>query len=208
MMTDAERAPETAPSSLDPELTDSHHEHDSHASAHGSGSSPTLRAPRPNYVGMAFLGVLTVLGATYAGVAMSYGLTAETNPLGPGAAPAILGLLMVGCCLVLLGQEFRGYRKNKAAANEGVPSTGPEPAGARELAKPLLILLLLTGGLMLVPLVGMIIAMPLSVMAIALVVEKLKPIPAVIMGLVTAGMLWLIFDQLLSVRFPNSLMGL
>jgi len=157
---------------------------------------------------MAFLGLLTVLGATYAGMAMSYGLNAETNPLGPGAAPAVLGLLMVGCCLVLLGQEFRGYRKNKAAADAGALSTGANPAGVRELAKPLLILVLLTGGLMLVPLVGMILAMPLSVMAIALLVEKLKPVPAVIMGVVTALMLWLIFDQLLSVRFPNSLVGL
>lgn len=170
-------------------------------------SQTTPKPVRPNYVGMAFLAFLLVLGAVYAGVALSYGLSAETNPLGPGAAPAAMGLLLAVGCLILLGQEIRGHRQAKAAAAEGA-APGPAAPGGRELVKPLLILLILVAGLMLTPLIGMLIAMPLVVMSIALFVEKLKAVPTLIMGAVTALMLWLVFQQLLSIRFPTSLIGL
>ncbi|MGO1884526.1 MAG: tripartite tricarboxylate transporter TctB family protein [Citricoccus sp.] len=157
---------------------------------------------------MAFLAFLLILGAAYAGVALSYGLTAETNPLGPGAAPAVMGLLLMAGCLILLAQEFRGYRRAKAAVAEGRRHEQESQPGARDLVKPILILLILVAGLMVTPLIGMMIAMPLVVLSIALFVERLKPTTALIMGAVTALMLWLVFDLLLSVRFPNSLMGL
>ncbi|MFC7403274.1 tripartite tricarboxylate transporter TctB family protein [Citricoccus sp. GCM10030269] len=153
---------------------------------------------RPNYVGAGFLVIMIAVGIAYVSVAVSYGLSADTNPLGPGAAPAALGILLIVGCLVLLAQEVLAYRRGSAEAAPGI----------REAVKPITILLILVVGLMLAPILGMLVAMPLAVVAIALLVEKLKIVPALIMGAVTALMLWLVFQQLLSVRFPNSLIGL
>lgn len=167
----------------------------------------TPAAPRPDYVGLGFLGFLFVLGAAYTGVALTYGLTAETNPLGPGAAPAAMGsLLMVGC-LLLMAQEVRAHRRARTAVAHGEDPGRDEAPGVRDLAKPVLILLIVIAGLMLTPVTGMLIAMPLVVMAIARFVERLKPLPVLAMGAVTALMLWLVFDLLLSIRFPTSLIG-
>ncbi|NUL45779.1 hypothetical protein F7P69_11330 [Cellulosimicrobium funkei] len=157
---------------------------------------------------MAFLVFLTVLGIAYVVTSLSYGWSAETNPLGPGAAPATLGLLLIAGCLLLLLQEVRSYRKAAAEAAQGIPPTEAAAPGVRDLVKPVLILLIVVAGLMLTPVVGMMIAMPLVVLAIALFVEKLKPVPALIMAAVTALMLWLVFQQLLSIRFPTNLIGL
>ncbi|MEV4900049.1 tripartite tricarboxylate transporter TctB family protein [Citricoccus sp. NPDC055426] len=170
--------------------------------------APAPAAPRPNYVGLGFLGFLLVVGAAYTVVAVGYGMTAETNPLGPGAAPAAMGALLMLGCLLLLGQEIRSYRRAKAASDRGEEHGHEAQPGARDLVKPILILLILIAGLMLTPITGMMIAMPLVVMAIAFFVEKLKPVYILIMGAVTALMLWLVFDLLLSVRFPTSLIGL
>ncbi|GAA1128420.1 tripartite tricarboxylate transporter TctB family protein [Citricoccus alkalitolerans] len=189
MMTDAERRQDPLPTG-------------SLAREHSGGP------PRPNYVGMAFLVFLAVLGIAYVAMSLSYGLSAETNPLGPGAAPAALGILLVVGCLVLLMQEVRTHRKAAAAAAQGIAPTEVAEPGVRDLVKPVLILLIVVAGLMLTPVVGMMIAMPLVVLAIALFVEKLKPVPALIMAAVTALMLWLVFQQLLSIRFPTNLIGL
>lgn len=208
MMTDAEHDRHMPSAPSDSQQADAMQEQPSSSPQDTPISPEGATAPRPNYVGLVFLSLMAVVGIVYVATSLSYGLTAETNPLGPGAAPAALGLLLVAGCLVLLGQEAVAYRKAKAAAKTGARTHDPVPPGARDLVKPVIILLILVVGLMLVPLVGMIIAMPISVMAIALFVEKTKPVPVVIMGAVTALMLWLLFDQLLSVRFPNSLIGL
>lgn len=178
---------------------------------HGRNVEKATRTPepvRPNFVGIAFLIAMIVVGVVYVVAAISYGISAETNPMGPGAAPAALGILLIVCCLVLLGQEYRSQRKATAAAQEGLASAEPPPQGARDLVKPLLILVFLLAGLMLAQVVGMLIAMPLAVIGIALFVERIKPIQALLMGTITALMLWLVFQQLLSIRFPNSLIGL
>lgn len=174
----------------------------------GSAAAPAPAAPRLNYVGLGFLGFLLVLGVAYTAVALGYGLTAETNPLGPGAAPAAMGALLALGSLLLLGQEVRAHRRAKAAAARGEDHRQDVQPGARDLVKPVLILLILITGLMLTPVTGMMIAMPLVVIAIAWFVEKLKPVYILVMGAVTALMLWLVFDLLLSVRFPTSLIGL
>lgn len=189
MMTDAERQHEASP-------------------AGSSVRQHSAHPVRPNYMGMAFLVFLALLGIVYVGMSLSYGWSAETNPLGPGAAPAALGILLIAGCLVLLMQEVRSHRRAVAAAAQGLPPAEAAAPGVRDLVKPVLILLIVVAGLMLTPVVGMMIAMPLVVLAIALFVEKLKPVPALIMAAVTALMLWLVFQQLLSIRFPTNLIGL
>lgn len=162
---------------------------------------------RPNYVGIGFLVSMIVMGGAYTVMAFGYGLSAERNPMGPGAAPAVLGLLLITGCLFVLGQEFRSYRRARAANREEGEQEEAGPPAARELVKPLMIVLVLLAGLMLAPVVGMTISMTAVVIVIALVVEKVKLLPSLIMGAVSALMLWGIFQQVLNVRFPDSLIG-
>lgn len=169
---------------------------------------------KSNYVGIGFLIFLIILAAVFTFMAIGYGLTAEGSPMGPGAAPAALGTLLMIGTTVLLWREFSSAKR--AAVHEGSSGRveGTKPGGAgkaqngKELVKPLLILLILAAGLALTPITGMMIAMALAVMAVAIFIEKIKPVSALIMSAVAALMLWLVFDQLLSVRFPDSIIGL
>lgn len=175
-----------------------------------AGSASPGEDVRPNYVGMGFLLAMVVLGGVYAAMAFGYGLSAETNPMGPGAAPAFLGILLIIGCLVLLTQEVVGYRRARSGAASDDDAGGeftPRPA-ARELTRPLLLVVILLGGLLLTPVVGMTVSMAAAVLAIARVIERLGWIPSSIMTAATALMLWGVFEQLLDVRFPENLVGI
>src|SRR5699024_10239993 len=165
-------------------------------------------APRPNFVGIGLLLVLIFVGIGYSVTAFSYGFSAENSPIGPGAVPGFLGILLVIGSLVILAQEIRAFRQAQSQAKargkeEDVDTTGRTPP-ARAVVKRLLIVLVLAGGCMLSPVVGMTLSIPLAAVVIARAIEKIRPFCALIMGAVTVLMLWGIFQQCLNVRFPSS----
>ncbi|WP_324276423.1 hypothetical protein [Blastococcus brunescens] len=98
-------------------------------------------------VGMGFLVFLMLVGAYFALTAFGFGVTAEGTPIGPGAVPAGLGVMLVVGAGVLLVGEVRGFTRARADRAAGpVAVTKPEHPG-RDLLRALAVIALLGVGL-------------------------------------------------------------
>lgn len=188
--------------------------------------APTERAPEHNRGGeQVFAVALMVMGALASVESWRYGLTDETSPLGPGAAPFILGLglVILGALLVLDGARSR--RRERALPVEDAVSlavtraggrregTAPDPRrswfGAilqdRGLLNAFAILAILAVALAMTPVVGLIPALALAIFAVGRLVERLSWRASISLGVGGGLFLWLVFAEFLNVRVPTGL---
>lgn len=110
------------------------------------------------------------------------------DPLGPRAFPSTVALIMGGCGVMLLIPRGAGF-------------AWPE----RISAPPLLVLVMAAYALLLVPL-GFLIATALLAFGVALLFGA-RPLAALLTGIVTSGLLWLLFDKLLDLPLPKGFLG-
>lgn len=153
-------------------------------------------------VGIGFLAVLIAIGAYFALTAFGFGIAAEGTPIGPGAVPAGLGIVLIVGSGVLLVAEVRALRATPR--EEGAPRLGKE---ARDLLRAFLVIALLGVGLAVTPVIGMVLALTLSVALIAAIVERLSPLKVLIVSAVAFAILWVVFGVILDVNFPRSMIG-
>ncbi|MFC7405730.1 tripartite tricarboxylate transporter TctB family protein [Georgenia alba] len=188
--------------------------------------APAAESPAARWIGIGFAAFLAAAGVYFTLTAFGFGITAEGTPIGPGAVPAGLGvLLVVSAVVVLVGdaRALRGGARRSAPATGGLgtpdggtpdeptpeaPDDGAGRTEHRTLLRAALVVALLGCGLALTQVVGMVLGLAMAVVAICLVVERMPPVRALLLGAVTAVLLWLVFGVLLSVNFPSSMIGL
>jgi hypothetical protein len=185
----------------------------------GSTTSPpssTRDEPPSRYLFEAgFAALLFVIGAFVFLTGLDYGVRGDDALIGPGAAPLVLGVLLSIGALVIFASSIRKFReaaKQNQDADRDLRVTRRLSEAAvytrKSVLRPMSIIALVGLGFSLIPLLGVIVSMSLTVVVLAMVVERLRLFPALIMGIVAAIVLWLIFVQLLSVRLPTGLVGL
>lgn len=186
--------------------------------------SITLKA-----AGIAFTAILAVVGAAAVLAALGYGMFSDDGRIGAGFLPVVAGGLVAALAVVdLIGRLRRRSRPHHDAElaldTESIESLGlalePElEAAASDVdifgrtQKQRNAMLLAVAGILLVTvllvgLVGFILAFGLMLFVIAVVIEKRKPLPSLIVTVIALGMAWLVFGVLLRVPLPQGLIGL
>lgn len=176
--------------------------------------------------------VAVAVGAVVSGV--GYGLTDEEGRIGAGFLPAICGAVLLACAVVDGVAQARRLRHQTrddvsipdpaGVGNAAVAADlGPEPGGPmpeqpdvdvlgrtnderKRMLAAVLGLVLVT--VLIVPVVGFITAFALMLVAIAVLVEKRRLLPAVLVSASVLGAIYAVFALFLSVPFPTGLLGL
>lgn len=184
--------------------------------------SITLKA-----AGIAFTAILAVVGAAAVLAALGYGMFSDDGRIGAGFLPVVAGGLVAALAVVdLIGRLRRRSRPHHDAElaidTESIESLGLDPeleAAASDVdifgrtQKQRNAMLLAVAGILLVTvllvgLVGFILAFGLMLFVIAVVIEKRKPLPSLIVTVIALGVAWLVFGVLLRVPLPQGLIGL
>lgn len=110
------------------------------------------------------------------------------DPLGPRGFPTVVAAVLGGCGLLIL-------------LPQGAPFAWPE----RRLAPWALVLAMAAYALLLAPL-GFLAATALFAAAVSLLFGA-RPLPALLTGAATSGLLWGLFDRLLDLPLPKGVLG-
>lgn len=184
--------------------------------------SITLKA-----AGIAFTAILAVIGAGAVLAALGYGMFSDDGRIGAGFLPVVAGGLVTVLAVVdIIGRLRRRTRPHHDAElaldTESIESLALdhelEPAASDvdifgRTQKQRNTMLLAVAGILLVTVllvgvVGFILAFGLMLFVIAVVIEKRKALPSLIVTVIALGVAWLVFGVLLRVPLPQGLIGL
>ncbi len=178
-------------------------------------------------------GVLAALGAAACLGGLGYGLRTEDGTVGTGLLPAATGAIITVLALIDVAQSLVAARRARAtsstvpeapvaertlaqsiaaedtdsdaATDDGVDVLGRDP---RQRNRNLVIVLALVfAAAALVPLIGLLLAMGLLILAITIGVERMRPVSAVVVTACALACVWLVFAQGLRVPFPTGMLG-
>jgi len=178
-------------------------------------------------------GVLAALGAAACLGGLGYGLRTEDGTVGSGLLPAATGAIITVLALIDVAQSLVAARRARvtsttvpeapvaeralaestaaedtdsdAATDDGVDVLGRDP---RQRNRNLVIVLALVfAAAALVPLIGLLLAMGLLILAITIGVERMRPVSAVVVTACALACVWLVFAQGLRVPFPTGMLG-
>ena len=178
-------------------------------------------------------GVLAALGAAACLGGLGYGLRTEDGTVGTGLLPAATGAMITVLALIDVAQSLVAARRARAtsttvpeapvaertlaestaaedsdsdaATDDGVDVLGRDP---RQRNRNLVIVLALVfAAAALVPLIGLLLAMGLLILAITIGVERMRPVSAVVVTACALACVWLVFAQGLRVPFPTGMLG-
>lgn len=174
-------------------------------------------------VGIAFSIVLALLGIGAVIGGIGYGVIEEDGLIGPGFLPTLAG----GLVAIFAIGDVVGRLRARPSMSEAELILGPEAGEviAEEVAAEsdidifgrtqkqrsrmlVAVLAILVATLLLVPLLGFIISFALMLLAIAILVEKRKWLPALAVTTSALVVTYLIFVVLLRVPLPQGLIGI
>jgi putative tricarboxylic transport membrane protein len=178
----------------------------------------------PRIARVAFSAALALLGIVAAIIGWGYGVTQDNGQVGAGFLPVALGIIMAllaGADVVLTLLERRPSRPldelgTLAAEVDAVPDSVDEVPDVDALGRTqrqrnrmlLIVSGLLVGALLLVPVLGLLLSLGLLMAAVAIVVERRRVVPSLIITAVAVGVFHLVFAVLLRVPLPTGMIGL
>lgn len=172
--------------------------------------------------------IIVALGSAAAVVAAGYGFLGEDGRIGPGFLPTIAGALMA---LFAAVNALTSGKKQGATLESVVEAKAAEDAGAgpaeipadeasaggtdiygrsqRQRDKMLWAVMgIVLATVLLVPLLGFLLAFAAMLLVIAVVVERRKIIPSVVVSVVTLAVTYAIFVLFLRVPLPQGILGI
>jgi hypothetical protein len=140
---------------------------------------------------IALAGVLLAIGALWVAVAAGMPMWEGFAPQS-GFLPLIYGALLAALSIAVIAAQLRN-----------VPDAGAETAEPQDsIAKPLIIVAALAGGVAGIDFIGFAASMFLMLLFLYCVVERVAPLPGVLASAATAAVLVLIFRTWLGVPLP------
>ncbi|WP_219412625.1 tripartite tricarboxylate transporter TctB family protein [Pseudonocardia nigra] len=165
-------------------------------------------SPRAAIGEVVAFGVLTVLGAAVFASSFGYGLFGEGGRVGPGLLPMVCGLLLA---LLAGGQLLARLRRRSATpaperpAGEDVDVLGRTAAYRVRQLRTVVVALPVT--VLLVPLIGFLPAFGLLVLFVSAVVERRRPVPALLVTVIAVAVVYGVFGVFLDVPLPTGVVG-
>lgn len=163
------------------------------------------------WLGVGFALLLVLIGIIVISQAWEYGLGDDENLIGPGTAPVALGALIgVGGILIALTdlRSLKSFRREHRLEEQ--PRT-TEKSGRTYLAgkvlTPSFIVLIFILGVYLSQFTGVLLTFSAAVFVCGIVVDRTAVWKSLVMALATLLLGYLLFDLLLSARFPESAVG-
>lgn len=142
--------------------------------------------------------VTTFIGAGFFLGSFRYDLYRAEEQIGPAFLPRYASVLLVVLGLLLVVQEIRG--RSELSGDSGVEE-------ARSITRPMIIKLLtvfglITGALLLVPLLGLILSLMLLVSVLTIGVERMPAVPSLLITAAAGAVAYLVFIVTLRVPLP------
>ncbi|WP_432573337.1 tripartite tricarboxylate transporter TctB family protein [Kineococcus sp. SYSU DK005] len=171
-----------------------------------------MRAPRGQVVATAVTGAL---GAAFFTLSFAYPWQLEDGSVGPAALPRTASALLVLVCLARLGLQLRGSVPEPAAPGEQEPAGDGEGAApaAEEVEevpharrKLLLVGATVLATALLVPYLGLLLALGLMTLFLAAVVERQPLLRSLLVAGGTLAVSYLVFVVLLGIPLPTGLL--
>lgn len=162
-------------------------------------------------LGVGFALFIVLIGMIVISQAWEYGLGDDENLIGPGTAPVALGLLIVVGGLLIALKDMRSLKhlRNDHQPEEGTVKA--ENSGRIYLVNtvllPSFIIAIFVGGVYLSQFTGLLLTLSATVFVCGLVIERMALRKSLIMAAATLVLGYLLFDLLLSARFPESVVG-
>lgn len=144
-------------------------------------------------------GVVAVIGALFFALSFSYDFLKQGDLVGPGFLPRVAGAILAVLGILLVIQEVRVG--STLAGDSGV-AEDHQPMNRKTAMKIVLVFGLITAALLLAPLLGLIPALYLLLLALTLGVERMPVVPSLIVCTVAAVVGYALFVLLLRVPIP------
>ncbi|GAA4282654.1 hypothetical protein GCM10022261_01850 [Brevibacterium daeguense] len=194
----------------------------------GSEASNATSKSRPAVADVVGTSVLGLVGLFAAVMGLRYGVTAEGGQVGPGFLPLVTGGFVVLASLAELvrmfffetttyeGSFMQVVEEVEEEAREAVAEAGehnPEldtfgrTSGERRRAI-LLIFGILFAAVVLIPVIGLLLALTLMVMSILIFVERKSIVVALVVAAAAFAVIYVIFVLGLRVPVPTGMLGL
>ncbi len=139
---------------------------------------------------LALAGALLAIGALWVAIARGMPMWEGFAPQS-GFLPLVYGALLSALSLAIIVAQLRG-----------APDEGAEAGAGDSIGKPLVIVAALAGGVAGIDLIGFAASMFLMLVFLYCVVERIAPLPGVLVSAATAAALVLIFRTWLGVPLP------
>jgi len=153
-------------------------------------------------------GLLAALGATVLVSSFGYGILRDGDRVGPGLLPMVVGLLLLLLSGWQLVTRLRGSTRGPVAA----APVGPETdvlgrTQARRIRQLRMVVVALPITILLVPVLGFLPAFGICVLFICAVVERRRPVQALLVTAVAVAVVYGIFGVFLDVPLPAGVVG-
>ncbi len=181
-----------------------------------------MESVRLKVAGIAFTAVLAAVGIMVVVGGLDYGMFGEKGRIGPGFLPVVSGGLVA---LFALSDIVSRVRSRRHIADERELLLDPESATALEAeatvpdidifgrtqkqrnGQLIAVIGILVGSVILVELIGFILAFGLMLVVCAVLVERRKLLPSLLVAFIALGVAYLVFGVLLRVPLPQGLLG-
>ncbi|MEU3848055.1 tripartite tricarboxylate transporter TctB family protein [Micrococcus terreus] len=185
-----------------------------HESPPGAQSAPEPSSDNSLLPAHLISGLVVALALAGVGIfaiveGLSYGLGDSENIIGPGTAPVTLGGLLLAGSLSIGAREAYKLRQGLKASptSSGINTQGAREYLLRSILVPILIVALFGAGIYASQYIGLFIALSATVLACGLLIERMSLLKSAILAAATMLIGFVLFDVLLSVRFPSSTVG-
>ena len=158
-------------------------------------------------------GLLAALGATVLVSSFGYGILRDGNRVGPGLLPMVAGLLLLSLSGWQLLGRLRGGTRGPVAAAPAGPGTdvpGTDVLGRTQADRIRQLRMVVVGlpiTILLVGFLGFLPAFGIFVLFICAVVERRRPVQALLVTAVAVAAVYGIFGVFLDVPLPTGVVG-
>jgi putative tricarboxylic transport membrane protein len=185
-----------------------------------------VNATTPGRLGLVATSILTVVGVAAAIVGATYGVFGDDGRMGAGFLPVLTASVVAICGAIDVGFRLRA-RRRLASASAAVPAGGAEPVDSpvfddapvddldifgrspRQRTRMLwAVLAIVTGALLLVPVIGFLPAFAIVLVGCSFFVERRKLLPSLLVSGIALVAAYLIFGVFLRVPLPVSIFGI
>lgn len=176
-----------------------------------------------DFIGEIIGGLLLVaLGTVWSVTSIGYGLIGDGGRLAPGTVPFGAGLILALCGIAIAAKGIVAARRpagDATAEYDGLVAAD-DSAAARPLVattqsilarsvkstrtNPVLVVFaLVTAGVLAMPLIGFSIAFAITIFFILVIVERQRPLRALLIAVVTAGFGFVLFEVIFRLPLPT-----